>query len=282
MPWKIGSKLTGGHARKPRNLAMPGRVLIIGAGPGSPDLLTVRAARLLTHAQVVLHDDLVSPEVLQLVPATAQVVNVGKRCGRRETSQQKINALMVWHAQDGRDVVRLKSGDPAVFGRLGEELDALRSAGIEFEVVPGITAASAGAAAAELTLTDRRVASSVVFVTAHNARDESLAAGSLDRDNTTYVVYMPGPDYDKTARDLIRAGLDPETPCALVSNAGRTKEQVCRMTLADLPFAAGIVAPALLIVGRVAQSCDRQVEANLFAGLQELHASDPLPLSAGD
>lgn len=261
---------------------MPGRVYIVGAGPGSPDLLTLRAARLLKCAQIILHDDLVSPEVLQLAPATAEILNVGKRCGRRETSQQKIHALMIWHAQSGRDVVRLKSGDPAIFGRLGEELDALRHAGIEFEVVPGITAASAGAAAAGLTLTDRRAASSVVFLTAHNARNDSLALGSLRTDKTTYVVYMPGPDYGETARDLIRAGLPADTPCALVSNAGRKDEHVCRMTLADLPFAAGISPPAVLIVGRMAQPAQLKVEAEVFPALQEIRTTIPLSLSAGD
>ncbi|HKW76938.1 MAG TPA: uroporphyrinogen-III C-methyltransferase, partial [Terriglobales bacterium] len=231
---------------------MPGKVHIVGAGPGSPDLLTLRAARLLGCAQVVLHDDLVSSHVLQLVPATAEIVNVGKRRGTRETSQQKIHALMIWHAQNGRDVVRLKSGDPAIFGRLGEELDALRNAGIECEVVPGVTAASAGAAAAKVTLTDRRAASILVFLTAHNARDESLALGNANPDKTTYVVYMPGPDYGKTAHALIGAGVSADTPCALVSNAGRNEQQVCRITIADLPFAAGVVPPSLLIVGRVA------------------------------
>lgn len=261
---------------------MQGKVHIIGAGPGSPDLLTVRAARLLACAQVVLHDDLVSPEVLQIIPTTVEVVNVGKRCGKSEISQQKIHALMIWHAQNGKNVVRLKSGDPAIFARLGEELDALRSAGIELEVVPGVTAASAGAAAAELTLTDRRVASRVVFLTAHNAGNEPLAAGSLDAEKTTYVVYMPGPHYAKTACNLIRAGVSPETPCVLVSNASSKDEQICRMTVADLPFATGIVAPALLIIGRVAEPADCEAEAELFPPIREMDPSTGLQLSTGD
>jgi uroporphyrin-III C-methyltransferase len=261
---------------------MPGKVHIIGAGPGSPDLLTVRAARLLSCAQVVLHDDLASPEVLQLAPAAAEILNVGKRCGNRDISQQKINALMVWHAQNGRDVVRLKSGDPAIFGRLGEELDALRRAGIEVEIVPGVTAASAGAAAAELTLTDRRAASSLVFLTAHSAKNQPLALGRLDSENTTYVIYMPGPDYAKTARDLIREGVSLEMSCALISNASRHGEQVCRMPLADLPFAAGIVPPALLIVGRVAQPVHRAAKAELLPQFEEPHPSASHSLAAGD
>lgn len=261
---------------------MQGAVHIIGAGPGWPDLLTVRAARLLSRAQVVLYDDLVSPEVLQLAPATAEIVNVGKRCGKREVSQQKIHALMVWHAQNGRDVVRLKSGDPAIFGRLGEELDALRRAGIAVELVPGVTAASAGAAAAELTLTDRRAASAVVLLTAHSARHQPLAVGSFDPENTTYVVYMPGPDYAKTARALIRAGVSADTPCALVSNAGRTNEQVCRMSIADLPFAAGVIPPALLIVGRVAQPAYPEADVELLAPVEQSGIVAAPSLSAGD
>src|SRR5262245_51194393 len=134
---------------------MPRRIHIVGAGPGAADLLTLRAASLLRTAHVVLHDDLVPQEVLDLCPKSAQIVNVGKRCGRKANSQEQINALMVWYAtadtglddDQQRIIVRLKSGDPSVFGRLGEELDALRRAGIPFEVVPGVTAAAAAAAA---------------------------------------------------------------------------------------------------------------------------------------
>src|SRR5215469_5857863 len=135
---------------------MIGKVHIVGAGPGAAELLTVKAASLLRSADAVLHDDLVPQEILDLISSAAEVINVGKRCGRHSTSQQQINALMVEYAQRYRSVVRLKSGDPAIFGRLGEELDALREAGIAFEVVPGISAAMA-AASAGFTLTDRRV-----------------------------------------------------------------------------------------------------------------------------
>src|SRR5690349_13069389 len=151
---------------KEERLIMPGKVYIVGAGPGAADLLTLRAATLLRAAQVVLHDDLVPQEILDICPASAQVINVGKRCGRHGRSQEQINALMVWHARETQvqTIVRLKSGDPAVFGRLGEELDVLRRAGVEVEIVPGVTAASAAAAAAKITLTDRRAASSLVVV----------------------------------------------------------------------------------------------------------------------
>jgi uroporphyrin-III C-methyltransferase len=241
---------------------MPGKVHIVGAGPGSADLLTVKAVSVLRAADVVLHDDLVPAEIVQLAPESAQVVNVGKRCGTRGNSQEKINALMVWHAQNGRQVVRLKSGDPAVFGRLGEELDALRRAGIPFEVVPGVTAASAAASVAGITLTDRRAASTLVIRTAHRCRETvaSLLPGNTDLEHTTTAVYMPGPNFAQTARQLIDSGLDPNTPCVLVSNAGRKTQQICYMTVSDLPFAIGIAAPAVLIVGEVARTRTRTPE----------------------
>lgn len=237
---------------------MPEKVYIVGAGPGAADLLTLRAAALLRTARVVLHDDLVPQEILDLCPKSAQIINVGKRCGRHGSSQEQINALMVWHASEtaldaGETIVRLKSGDPAVFGRLGEELDALRRAGIPFEVVPGVTAAASAAAAAGITLTDRRAASALVIVTAHNARNESLRRTIFDPARSTYAIYMPGPDYSRTARELAQSGLEPSTPCAVVSNAGRTNQQTHLLTLAELASVQGIPAPALLIVGEVAR-----------------------------
>jgi uroporphyrin-III C-methyltransferase len=245
---------------------MPSKIYIIGAGPGAADLLTLRAASLLRAARVVLHDDLVPREILDLCPPEARIVNVGKRCGRHGRSQEQINALMVWHATEPQPprvnrrertpeqtIVRLKSGDPAVFGRLGEEIDALRQAGIPFEVVPGVTAAAAAAAAAGLTLTDRRSASALVLVTAHNARNESLERTMFAPARSTYAIYMPGPDYGRIAQELRDSGLDAATPCAVVSNAGRANEQTRFLTLADLAAVKGIPAPALLIVGEVAR-----------------------------
>src|SRR5689334_9562138 len=174
---------------------MTGKIYIVGAGPGAADLLTLRAASLLRAADVVLHDDLVPEEILALCPPSAQIVNVGKRCGRHGSSQEQINALMVWYAREvqpqtqAQTIVRLKSGDPAVFGRLGEELDALRRAGVQFEIVPGITAASAAAATAQITLTDRRAASALVVVTAHNARNQSLSSTMFEPARSTYAIY---------------------------------------------------------------------------------------------
>jgi uroporphyrin-III C-methyltransferase len=233
---------------------MTAKVYIVGAGPGAADLLTLRAATLLRAAQVVLHDDLVPQEILDLCPGSVQVINVGKRCGNRGRSQEQINALMVWYAREteAQTIVRLKSGDPAVFGRLGEELDALRQAGVESEIVPGITAASAAAAAAKITLTDRRATSALVVVTAHNCRNESLSKTVVPA-RSTYALYMPGPDYSKTAQGLLEAGHEPETPCAVISNAGRKKEDVRYLTLHELKTATTIPAPAVLIVGEVAR-----------------------------
>jgi uroporphyrin-III C-methyltransferase len=234
---------------------MAARIYIVGAGPGAADLLTLRAASLLRAANVVLHDDLVPQEILDLCPRSAQIVNVGKRCGRHGSSQEQINSLMVWHAAEPgpQTIIRLKSGDPAVFGRLGEELDALRRAGIPFEIVPGVTAAAAAAAAANVTLTDRRAASALVVLTAHNCRNESLERTIFDPARSTYAIYMPGPDYSRTARELTLAGVEPGTPCAVVSKAGRADEEIRFLTVAELASAKGIPVPALLIVGEVAR-----------------------------
>lgn len=244
---------------------MAGKVYFVGAGPGSADLLTLRAVAVLRAAEVVLHDDLVTAEVLSLSASTAERVNVGKRYGRKESShtQDHINQLMLWHASNGSTVVRLKSGDPAIYGRLGEEIDALRQARIEFEIVPGISAVTAAAATAGITLTDRRAASSLVVLTAHNCRREEFRARGLDPQTATFAVYMPGPDYARTSSDLLASGVNGNTPCVLVSNAGRSTSETCFMTVSDLPFVIGVPAPAILIVGEVARA------ANIF------HADQP-------
>jgi uroporphyrin-III C-methyltransferase len=249
---------------------MPGKVYIVGAGPGAADLLTLRAASLLRAADVVLHDDLVPQEILDLVAATAEIINVGKRCGGRGASQEQINTLMVQFARQPRSVVRLKSGDPAVFGRLGEELDALRDAAVPFEIVPGVTAATAAAAAANFTLTDRRAASALVVITAHNARKQSLAGVLFDPQQATYAIYMPGPDYGRTARELVRLGLDVATPCAVVSNAGRAQQRIKFLSLSELQSVTGVAAPAVLVVGEVV-SKSNFAEATYF--LEEIYES---------
>jgi uroporphyrin-III C-methyltransferase len=232
---------------------MKGKVYFVGSGPGPADLLTLRAAEAVRAADVVLHDDLVSAEVLELCPPSARVINVGKRCGKRGNSQEQINSLMVQWAQQGRAVVRLKSGDPSVFGRLGEELEALREAEVPFEIIPGITAAAAAAAAAEITLTDRRSASTLVVLTGHNADEQIGQRSVFDPSRTTFAVYMPGPDYGRTARELEKSGIDRDAPCALVSNAGRDTQQVRFLSVKELGAIKGVVPPAVLIVGEVAR-----------------------------
>ena len=148
---------------------MKGKVYLVGAGPGDPELLTLKALRVLKTADAVLHDDLVTPEILQLISPTAQVHDVGKRCGKKKIQQEEINFLMVALADSGLRVVRLKSGDPMIFGRAGEEIEALRRADIPYEIVPGVTSALGAAAAAEIPLTHRRASSALVFMTAHQA-----------------------------------------------------------------------------------------------------------------
>lgn len=261
---------------------MSGKVYIVGAGPGAADLLTLRAATVLRAAQVVLHDDLVPQEILDLCPASAQVINVGKRCGSSGRSQEQINALMVWHAREteAETIVRLKSGDPGVFGRLGEEIDALRRANIEFEIVPGVTAASAAAASAKITLTDRRAASALVVVTAHSSRNASLSE-TVEPARSTYALYMPGPDYSKTVQGLLESGHAPETACAVVSNAGRKNEEVRYLTLQELAAAKGIAAPAMLIVGEVAAQCLPRKQGHaeqVFSGIPADDNDAHLPL----
>ena len=248
---------------------MQGKVYIVGAGPGAADLLTLRAASLLRAADVVLHDDLVPQEILDLVPWSAEIINVGKRCGKHGASQQQINQLMVQYAAEKSTVVRLKSGDPAMFGRLGEELDVLRDAGVPFEIVPGVTAATAAAATAGFTLTDRRTASALVMVTAHNCHGKSLSRTLLDLEQTTYAIYMPGPDYGKTARELIHYGLDESTPCALISNAAREQQQTKFLVLSELESITGVPAPAVLVVGKVVQAGNFQSSIYFLEELYE-------------
>jgi len=171
---------------------MNGKVYLVGAGPGDPDLLTVKALRLLRSADVVLYDDLVAPEILKLIPPSADVRNVGKRSGSKAIRQEEINFLMVTLAASGLQVVRLKSGDPLIFGRAGEEIEALRRANIEYEIVPGVTSALGAAAAAGIPLTHRRAASTVVITAGHRADENSDADWKkLAASNSTLVIYMP-------------------------------------------------------------------------------------------
>ena len=234
-----------------------GKVFLVGAGPGDVELLTLRALNVLQSAEVVLHDELVGRDVLALIHPTAEVLNVGKRCGQKSARQEHINSLLIEYASQGLRVVRLKGGDPLLFGRAGEEIEALRKAEVEFEVVPGVTAALAAAASAQIPLTHRHVSSALMVLTSHHAP-------SADPDpwpehiptNVTLVIYMPGYAYEATKGKLLKAGLSHRTPCAVISKATSAEEQVFRTTIADLHNAPKLPAPTLLVVGDVVRFAD--------------------------
>jgi uroporphyrin-III C-methyltransferase len=232
-------------ARAP--LAREGRVYLVGAGPGDPDLLTVKALRLIQSADVVLHDDLVPRAILDLA-SRAEIINVGKRCGTKRITQDEINALMIEHALAGSVVVRLKCGDPLIFGRAAEEMDALRESGVGFEVVPGITSALAAAASIPASLTDRRAASNVVFSTGHHAQSHNEAALPSIED-ATRVVYMPGRDLTLLAEQWLSEGLPADFPCVLVSRAAQPGQEVRHATLGELHRETPMEAPSLLLAG---------------------------------
>ena len=230
-----------------------GTVFLVGAGPGDPELLTVKAVRTLAAADVVLHDALVTRKILELVSPKAHIIDVGKRCGQKLLTQEEINSYLIHAAARNSVVVRLKSGDPLVFGRAGEEIEALKNAGVDFEIVPGITSALAAAAAARVSLTDRRLASQILFTTAHRKR------GALELDwvsaigpTTTVAVYMPGGSYAELAQALATGGLDPRTPCVIVSAAAQESQQMHWTDIAGLRSFRRIAAPAMLIIGWVA------------------------------
>jgi uroporphyrin-III C-methyltransferase/precorrin-2 dehydrogenase/sirohydrochlorin ferrochelatase len=226
------------------------RVYLVGAGPGDPDLLTVKALRLIQSAEVILHDDLVPQAILELASPGAEIVDVGKRCGIKLITQEDVNALMIDFARAQRSpyrpIVRLKSGDPLIFGRAAEEMAALAQAGVPFEVVPGITAAFAAAAAVGCSLTDRNGASSVIFSTGHRAQSPNEPPHFED---STRVVYMPGRDLRPLAQEWLEQGLPPDLPCAIVSRAAQPGQQIRCTTLAALGGAEPTLAPSLLIAG---------------------------------
>jgi uroporphyrin-III C-methyltransferase len=231
---------------------MTGKVYLVGAGPGDPELLTLKAVRVLKFADVVLHDDLVGADILRLAPAHAKVRNVGKRCGQKNISQEEINFLMVALAASGLQVVRLKGGDPLIFGRVGEEIAALREAQIEFEIVPGITAALGAASSAQIPLTHRQSSHALVFLTGHSASAaDPTNWRALVSLGATVVIYMPGRQYSEVALKLQTAGLPNDTPCAIISRATTSEEQVFPTDLENLADAPRLPAPTLLVIGEV-------------------------------
>jgi uroporphyrin-III C-methyltransferase len=233
---------------------MNGKVYLVGAGPGDPELLTLKALRILRQADAILHDDLVSPEILSHASKRALIHDVGKRCGQKGTRQEAIHFLMIELARQGLNVVRLKGGDPLIFGRAGEEIQALREAGIEFEIVPGVTSVLAAAAAAEVSLTMRATASSLLILTGHFANDGDRPLPdlrSLLASGTTIALYMPGPDARATASKLAATGLAPNTPIAIVSRASIPAQQITLTTLKELHQNTMHAKPSILIIGDV-------------------------------
>lgn len=229
-----------------------GKVYLVGAGPGDPELLTVKAARLLAQAAIVFHDSLVSREILRLIRSEAEIIDVGKRCGHKLLTQEEINSLLVSAAANHEIVLRLKGGDPLIFGRAGEEIEALREARVDFEIVPGITAALGAAAAAGISLTDRRAASQIVISTFSRGTEGAPPDWGAITSTTTLVLYMPGPDYAEVAHRLRDGGLPDDLPCVIVSNATAAEQQIRWTSLAKLASEEKLPAPALMIVGRVA------------------------------
>ena len=227
---------------------------------------------------MILHDDLVPEAILELA-RDAEIVNVGKRCGTKSITQEEINALMVERAREGRSVVRLKCGDPLIFGRAAEEMEALREAGVEFEVVPGITSALAAAAAIPASLTDRRSASSVTLSTGHHAQSHDQGAMPAV-ENTTRVVYMPGRDLTLLAEQWRSEGLPAEFPCVLVSRAAQADQEVRHTTLGELPHAGPVQAPSLLLAGWALSTARSEAKSSGRRGARLPEASDMADRSA--
>lgn len=242
--------------------AREGFVSFVGSGPGGPDLMTMRARKVLDEADVVLYDALAAPEILELARREALMVNVGKRCGKHSLKQQEICDLIIEHASQGHHVVRLKGGDPSIFGRLAEELDEVSAAGLGFEVVPGVTAAAAASASAAAPLTERGHAQELRIITAHGSQENGADGeadvdwASLARSDSAVAVYMGKRAAADVQRQLILNGRAPATPVVLVENAGRTNEVIHHTTLSELGSAAkatGKGAPLMMLIGVVSR-----------------------------
>jgi len=236
-------------------------VHLVGAGPGDPDLLTVKALRLIQQAEAIVYDRLISPEILALIPPGTMRIYVGKANAHHTLSQDETNALLVRLARTGHRVVRLKGGDPYIFGRGSEEAEHLARHGVSFEVVPGITAASGCTAGLGIPLTHRGLAMGVRFVTGHcrDDRDLDLNWVSLADPDTTLVIYMGLANLQQISRELIAAGLPADTPAAAIANGTTPQQTICTASLADLPERAGAArldAPVLIVIGRVVSLAD--------------------------
>jgi uroporphyrin-III C-methyltransferase len=258
---------------KPASLIGPkaGRVFLVGAGPGDPDLLTLRAARLVMTARLIVHDGLVDPAILAMAQAGTRMVSVAKRRSRHTMPQAQINALLVAEARAGNDVVRLKGGDPFVFGRGGEEAEACRAAGVPVEVVPGISAALGAAAAAQIPLTHRNSASIVSFVAGQckGLTDQDWAG--LAGKGRTLVIYMGVATAETIADKLMADGLAPDVPVAVIENATRPEMRVLRGPLAGLSALVTekrVKSPALIVIGEVAAEPEHELRALALEALQ--------------
>lgn len=236
-----------------------GTIYLVGAGPGDPDLLTLRAARLLMSASLIVHDGLVDPKILAMAKQGAKLISVAKRRSKHTLPQDDINALLVAEAKAGRDVVRLKGGDPFIFGRGGEEAEAARAEGVHVEIVPGISAANGAAAAAQIPLTHRDHASIVSFVAGQckGLKDQDWAG--LAGKGRTLVIYMGVKTAPMIAEKLMEDGLSPAMPVAVIENGARPEMRVLRSSLAGLPDmveANKVQSPALIVIGDVTASRD--------------------------
>lgn len=241
---------------------MNGKVWLVGAGPGDPELLTLKAVKALQQADIVMIDDLVNPAVLEHCPG-ARVVPVGKRGGCRSTPQAFIHRLMLRYARRGKCVVRLKGGDPCIFGRGSEEADWLQAHGIEVELINGITAGLAGATSCGIPLTLRGVARGVTLITAHTQDASPLNWPALARSETTLVVYMGVAKLADISEGLLAGGLPGSTPVAMIENASLPQQRECRATLADMPQSAEafkLRSPAILVIGEVARQAGEQAQ----------------------
>lgn len=247
------------YSRATRSQLQAGEVALVGAGPGDPELLTVKALSYLQQADVVLYDYLVSEDIMALIPTETILVCVGKRAGQHSVPQEKTNQLLVDFARQGYRVVRIKGGDPFMFGRGGEELEVLFEAGVKFQIVPGITAAAGATAYAGIPLTHRDYAQSALFVTGHlKAQAEDLDWSTLARGQQTLVIYMGLSNAAMIAQQLQQHGRHASTPVAIIERGTQTSQKVLIGTLQTLPsLATQAQSPALIVVGEVVALADK-------------------------
>ncbi|RGP40064.1 Uroporphyrinogen-III C-methyltransferase [Altererythrobacter insulae] len=235
-------------------MAKPGTIYLVGAGPGDPDLLTLRAARLIENAEIIVHDGLVDPAILALARADAELISVAKKRSKHTLPQDQINQLLIREALAGRDVVRLKGGDPLIFGRGGEEAEDARAAGVPVKIVPGVSAANGAAAAAQIALTHRDASSIVSFVAGQCKGLSDQDWTGLAGKGRTLVIYMGVKTAPQIAEKLMEDGLTPDMPVAVIENAARPEMRVIRGLLAGLPQLVELHAvrsPALIVIGDV-------------------------------